>query len=75
MPRINPLEVIRQIFRRSDTSVRSTDGHPVLPMWMKESPKEYLLPFNYFHTYLKNGKELDGHKVSINNFDMSYTDD
>ena len=75
MPKINPLEVIRQMLRKSDVRVRSTDGHPILPTWMKESPKENVLPYNHVTTYLKNGRNQDGHRVSRSDFDMSYQDD
>lgn len=75
MPRPTPHESIQKAIQSSDTRVRSTEGHPIIPTWMRESPKENVLPFNPVHTYLKNGREQDGHSVSSKDFDWSSPDD
>lgn len=75
MPKINPITALLNAIFHSDNRVKSTDGHPIIPTWMRESRREYLLPYNPVHTYLKNGREQDGHRVSRQDWDQSYNDD
>lgn len=75
MPKVNPQDAIQSARQKSDTRVKSTDGHPILPTWMSESPKENVLPYNPLHTYLQNGREQDGHRVNDRDLEYSYPDD
>ena len=73
--KIDPFSILKKLFGQGDTRVYSTDGHPILPIWMKEIPRENLMPFNQVHVHLKVGRELDGHRVNKRDFDWSQEDD
>jgi len=73
--KIDPFSILKKLFGQGDTRVYSTDKHPILPIWMRESRKENLLPYNSVHVHLQAGRDQDGHRVSKRDLEWSQEDD
>lgn len=68
-------QALRNGFHSGDRRVVSTDGHAILPCWIKENPTEYMLPYNQVHFDLLEGEALDSRKVEMNDMNNTVSDE